>query len=235
MKKVMAGLLGLGVMVSVSSAQNPNLTKSAPGVRQQQAQPAGNNMKHKTPDEWVGELDAVVGLSADQKIQAKALAEQTEAKMKALRAEANTDKEALKQKRMQIHKEQKEALDKILNDDQKAKWKAHRMAMMAEHGGHRGHRTPDQVVADLDATVTLTADQKTKVKALAESKDAKMKALMDEQKATPNDAVFQEKRKQIGKEYREELGKILTPEQKAKLKAQMESRKQQHGTPTQNK
>ena len=229
----MASLVGLGVMMSMSYAQNPNLTRSAAPVKQGQAQPADQNQQkhqHKTPDEWVSELDAVVGLSADQKTQAKTLADQTEAKMKALRAESITDKEALKQKRMQIHKEQKEGLDKILNADQKAKWQAHMREKMAQHGGGKGmqHRTPDQVVSDLDAAVGgLSDDQKAKIKTLAETKETKMKALREEMKANPDDAALQEKRKQIGKEYRDGLNSVLTADQKAKLKAQMEAHKQQ--------
>ena len=230
MKKVMAGLGVLAMSVGVISAQNPNLSKSATGVRQE-ARPAPGNLKHKTPDEWVAELDQVVGLNADQKTQAKALAEQTEIKMKALRQEAVADKAVLKEKRMQIHKEQKAGLDKILNDEQKAKWKAHRQAQFEARGGQAPHKSPDQVVADLDAIVGLSADQKAQVKTLAETKAAKMKALREEQKANPNEEVFRQKRQEIGKEYRAGLDKILTADQKAKLKAAIEAKKAEHGAP----
>lgn len=223
MKKVMAGICMLGMFVGVAYAQNPNLSKSATGVKQE-ARPAGTP-KHKSPDEWVAELDQVVGLSAEQKTQAKALAEQTQTKMKALRQEANADKEAMKQKRMQIHKEQKAALDKILNEEQKAKWKAHRMAQMEARGGKMAPKSAEQMVTDLDAIVTLTPEQKTQVKALADTKIAKMKTLREEQKTNPNEEVFQQKRKEVGKEYRSGLEKVLTADQKAKLKAAMEAQK----------
>lgn len=228
MKKVMATLLVLGMGAMAVSAQNTNLTKSSTGVRQE-ARPAGTP-KHKTPDEWVNELDQVVALSPEQKTQAKALAEQTEAKMKALRQEATADREALKEKRMQIHKEQKAALDKILNDAQKAKWKAHRMAQMEARGGKQGqHRSPEQMVSELDAIVGLSTEQKAQVKTLAETKQAKMKALHEEQKANPNEEAFKQKRREIGQEYRTGLEKVLTADQKAKLKAAMDAKKAERG------
>lgn len=229
----MAGLWMLGMCVMVSSAQNPNLSKSATGTKQE-TRPAGTP-NHKTPDAWVAELDQVVGLSADQKTQAKSLAEQTEAKMKALRQEAIADKEVLKQKRIQVHKEQKAGLDKILNDEQKAKWKAHRQAQFESRGGKMAHRSPEQVVADLDGIVGLTADQKAKVKTLAETKEAKMKALREEQKANPNEELFHQKRKEIGKEYRAGLDTVLNADQKAKLKAAMEARKAERNASGQGK
>lgn len=232
MKKVMASLLTMGVFLSVSIAQtNPNLSRSAQPA--QAAAPAGEHkMKHKTPDEWVAELDAVVTLTADQKIKAKTLAAETETKMKALRDEAKAggDKEAIQQKRMQIHKEQKAALDKILNDGQKLKWKAHREEMRAKQGPpHKQHRTPDEQVNQIDAVVTLTPEQKAKVKTLAEAKEAKIKALREEQKASPNEEIFKQKRHEIGKEFRTELDKILTTEQKTKMKAHRETMKKQKG------
>lgn len=219
-------MLVLGAFASATWAQNPTMTNTAPSVKQQDARPA-HPPKHKTPDEWVSEVDAVVGLTADQKTKAKALAEDTEAKMKALRAEAEKNREEAKQKRMQILKERKEKLNQMLDDAQRAKWKSHQDAQMAKMAANkeRMHKTPDEAVADLDKIVTLTADQKTKVKTLAETRETKMKALREEQKSNPDETVFKEKRKQIGMEYRAELNKILTPEQKAKLKAAMEQKK----------
>lgn len=235
MKKVMASLLTMGIFLSAAVAQNnPNLSRSATGV-QPATQTQAQHKKHKTPDEWVSELDAVVNLSAEQKLQAKNLAVETETKMKSLRDEAKkgADKEAMKQKRMQIHKEKKAALDKILNDEQKAKWKAHREAMHSKHTGNAAHhyRSAEQQVSDLDAIVGLTAEQKVKVKTLAETKNAKMKALHEEQKASPNDEAFKQKKQAIRQEFKAGLDRILTAEQQAKLKAHRESMKKQKGTP----
>lgn len=225
MKKVMAGLWMLGVFVAAGYAQNPTSTNKTTTVKQEART---TRPVHKSPDEWVAELDKVVGLTADQKTKAKALAGETDTKMKALRAEAAADKEAMKQKRMQIHKEQKAGLDNILNEDQKAKWKAYRETQHMAQGGKMNHRTPDRVVADLDAVVGLSAEQKVQVKTLAENKDSKMNALREEQKANPDGEVFQQKRREIDKAYREGVDKVLTDAQKAKLKAHLEAKKADH-------
>ena len=177
--------------------------------------------KHKTPDEWVSELDAVVTLTADQKVKAKALAEQTEAKAKALRAEATATREALKEKRMALRKEQKEALANILNVEQEAKWKAHQAAKRPDQGAPKKHRTPDEIVADLDGIVGLSADQKTKIKTLAETKASKMKAL--EAQTNLSEESIKEKKRDIGNEYHDGVNAVLTAEQKAKLKAHREA------------
>jgi protein-tyrosine-phosphatase len=224
MKKVMTGMLAMGVFFSVGIAQTNQGTARA--IAKQENSTGRPPMKHKTPDEWVNDLDGVVGLTADQKSKAKILAEETDVKMKALRTQANADREAMKQKRMAIRQEQKAGLDKILNDEQKAKLKAHREAQLAKQGGPQKHRTADEQVNELDVVVTLTPDQKVKVKALVEAKQAKMKALKEEQQKSPDENVFKEKRQEIGKEYRAELDKVLTADQKVKLKAHREAMKQ---------
>lgn len=233
MKKVMASMLVWGTLVSAVYAQTVDPGSTTPAIRQSGRAPEKPPVKHKTPDEWVSELDAVVGLSADQKVQAKALAVKNEADRKALREEAKTlGEDAAKQKRMRLMKEQKEALDKILDETQRAKWKAHRESMRAEHGGAGRHKTPEQAVAELDAVVGLTADQKIKAKELAEAKDAKMKALVEAQRAKADEKAFMEKRQQIGREYRAELDGILTATQKAALKAHRDAVKAKQGKPS---
>lgn len=227
MRKVVASMLAMGLFVAVGLAQNTNISRSASGVKQEAPAQGEQRMKPKTPDEFVNEVDGVVGLTADQKVKVKALAENRQKQMTAMRDEmkSGTDKEAMRQKQMQFHKEQKAELDKILDPAQKAKWEAYRKQKRAEQGPPRAPRTPESQVNDLDAIVGLTAEQKVKVQTLAEAKETKMKALREEQKNTPDETVFKQKRHQIGQEYRTELDKILTPEQKAKWKAHREQMK----------
>lgn len=187
--------------------------------------------KHKTPDEIVNEIDAVVQLSPEQKTKVKSLAEVKVQKMKALHAEAkaSADKEALKTQRMEIRKEFRNGLNQILNEEQKAKLKAHRQEKMKEHKSHKGQgHSPESAVKKMDEIVGLREDQKAKMLTLVTEKQAQMKTLKTEvEKGTLTETAAKTRREEIQKTYRKNVHALLDDAQKAKLKAHKESRKEE--------
>lgn len=231
MRKGMAFVLGVGLLVQVGMAQNPTMQRTTASAEMNNAH-KGPKMKPKTPDEQVNEMHTVVNLSDEQKAQVKKLAEEREAKAKALREEAKNgaDKEAIHQKMMALRKEQRAELGKVLNKEQLAKWDAYRKEQRAAHvqegPGHKP-RSADEQLLKLDEIVGLTAEQKPKVKSLLQAKEQQIKALREEQKNTPDEKAFKEKKMQVHKEYKTELDKLLTADQKAKLKAHREQMKSQ--------
>jgi periplasmic protein CpxP/Spy len=75
----------------------------------------------------------------------------------------------------------------------------------------KGGMTVDQRMEMMSKNLSLTDDQKPKVKAVLEDSDKKMKALSSEDRQG-------DKGKEVRKEEREKLKEILTPEQQAKMR-----------------
>lgn len=200
-------MLGLAVMALVQA-----------GVY---AQGAGKGSAEKrkplSPAEAVARLDAIVTLREDQKPKVLELATTRDTQMKALKAEATVDKEALKTKRMEINKAYKTELGKVLDAAQKEKLKAHREAMKKEAGHHHKMKTADEVVQEIDAVVKLREDQKAKIKSLAETKNASIKALMSEKKAGMDEEALKLKRKEIMKTFRSGVNEVLDESQRKLL------------------
>lgn len=200
-------MLGLAVMALVQA-----------GVYAQ-AGGRGTAEKRKpvSPTEAVARLDAIVSLREDQKPKVLELATTRDAKMKALKAETTADKEALKTKRMEINKAYKTELGKVLDAAQKEKLKAHREAMKKE--GNRPHKmkTADEVVQEIDAVVKLREDQKSKIKTLAENKNASIKALMADKKAGMDEEALKLKRTEIMKTFRSGVNEVLDESQRKLL------------------
>ena len=87
-------------------------------------------------------------------------------------------------------------------------------------GGGRGMRmTPDQQVANLDAAVTLTADQKAKVLAIYTDEQKKMQDLMAAQ-----DPDARTKITAMRTEDRAKIRALLTPDQQTKFDAMPQGR-----------
>ncbi len=90
--------------------------------------------------------------------------------------------------------------------------------------------TPEQRaqknVDDLNATATLSEDQKTKVKDLAINRITKADAIRTKYKGQPeNKEVSQKELETVKKEYRKSINALLTPEQLEKVKAKNKERK----------
>lgn len=103
---------------------------------------------------------------------------------------------------------------------------AQEVARKQTTGQAEGHekKTPEQRaqkhVDDLNAEVTLTEDQKTKVHDLAIAKIKKIEEIKASHKGQPDgDAMAKREIEPVRKEFRQNVKAILTPEQLEKLKA----------------
>ena len=86
-------------------------------------------------------------------------------------------------------------------------------------------------VDDLNATVALSEDQKTKVKDLATSRITKADAIRTKYKGQPENKEASHKEiEAVRKEYRQNVKAILTPEQLEKIKAKHKETKEAKGT-----
>jgi periplasmic protein CpxP/Spy len=92
--------------------------------------------------------------------------------------------------------------------------------MMAQGGGGGGMRmTSDQRVERLDTAVTLTADQKTKVKAIYDADAKKMQDMMAAQ-----DPDMRTKMQAMRADENKQIRALLTPEQQTKFDAMPQGR-----------
>ena len=91
--------------------------------------------------------------------------------------------------------------------------------MMAQGGGGGMRMTSDQRVERLDTAVTLTADQKTKVKAIYDADMKKMQDLMQAQ-----DPDMRTKMQAMRADENKQIRALLTPEQQTKFDAMPQGR-----------
>ena len=91
--------------------------------------------------------------------------------------------------------------------------------MMAQGGGGGMRMTSDQRVERLDTAVTLTADQKTKVKAIYDADAKKMQDMMAAQ-----DPDMRTKMQAMRADENKQIRALLTPEQQTKFDAMPQGR-----------
>lgn len=99
---------------------------------------------------------------------------------------------------------------------------------VAQGGGGRMRMTPDERVASLDKAVTLTDDQKTKVKAIYE---ADMKKMMDLRNSGEDRSTLMPKMMQIRQDENTQIKALLTDDQKPKYDAYVASMRRGPGGP----
>jgi periplasmic protein CpxP/Spy len=94
--------------------------------------------------------------------------------------------------------------------------------MMAQGGGGggMGRMTSDQRVERLDTAVTLTADQKTKVKAIYDADQKKMEDMRSAQ-----DPDMMTKMQAMRADENKQIRALLTPEQQTKFDAMPQGRR----------
>jgi len=91
--------------------------------------------------------------------------------------------------------------------------------MMAQGGGGMGRMTSDQRVARLDQAVTLTDDQKTKIKAIYDADAKKMQDMMQAQ-----DPDMRTKMTAMRTDENKQIRALLTPDQQTKFDAMPQGR-----------
>ncbi len=95
-------------------------------------------------------------------------------------------------------------------------------------GGAGGRFSPEERLKKMTETLGLSQDQQDKIKAIMEKGAPAMKELMAKgrENLTGEDKA---KAQEFFKTQREEIGNVLTPEQKEKYKAEMEKRRGEGG------
>ena len=93
--------------------------------------------------------------------------------------------------------------------------------MMAQGGGGGMRMTSDQRVERLDQAVTLTADQKTKVKAIY---DADQKKMEDLRNSGGDMQTMMPKMQEMRADENKQIRALLTPEQQTKFDAMPQGR-----------
>jgi Spy/CpxP family protein refolding chaperone len=94
-------------------------------------------------------------------------------------------------------------------------------------GRHGARPTPEELIKRMTETLGLSQDQQDEIKAIYEKNSAAIKELMAKgfQNLTEEDMT---KMRKMMKSQFEKLSAVLTPEQKEKLKAEMEKRRGKH-------
>jgi len=98
------------------------------------------------------------------------------------------------------------------------------MAQGGGGGGGRGMMTPDQQVERLDTALTLTADQKTSIKAILEASMKDQMALRDDTTLSQDDRMA--KQRSIREAQTAKIKAVLTDDQKTKYDAMMAAQRQ---------
>lgn len=93
-------------------------------------------------------------------------------------------------------------------------------------GGHRPPPNPEERVKHMKETLGLTDDQAAKLLDIFKKSGDQRKAIMDDTASSKEDKHT--KMEELGKTTRTEIEAVLTPEQQAKAKAEMEKRRGEH-------
>lgn len=188
------------------------------GITQLQAQEKGNRKEFRKNKMERGDKRNGFGkdlqLTDEQKAKAKAINEEYQAKMKALKSDDNITMGEYKKREAALKKERREKLEAILTPEQKEKVKEDK-----ENTAENIDKMMDKMKTDLN----LSESQATKIKAIHIAYAAKIKAIRDNDNLTP-----EEKKQQIlevSKARRAEVDTVLTKEQIKKRDEILKERK----------
>jgi len=163
-----------------------------------------------------------LGLDDVQYKAVKAINEDFADKQSKVWRDSTLSKEAKHTQLKVLHKGRKEAIGKVLNDDQETKWASYRAeetkkrkAKMARHQSERAER--------MQKDLALSNDQTSKIKAIDKEFGAKFRALRADSTLVREDA--KEKAKQLRQDYRSRTKAVLTEEQFKKWELQKAERK----------
>ena len=182
-------------------------------TRQRPGQRPG--MMFEQYEQAINKLD----LTDDQKTKIKEVFADIKTKAEELRKEAeqipaDQRREKMGGKFQELMKDAREKVDAILTPEQVEKLKSELQRNMGGGG-------PIERIMAVAGKLDLTDEQKTKIKELASSYREKSKAVRDE--AGNDRAALLEKMGKLAEEFRADLTQILTADQAAKLKTELEA------------
>jgi hypothetical protein len=170
-------------------------------------------------------LGSALGLNPEQQAKVRPIFEKVGPRMKAIQAEAEA-------KTREVLKDAHAALEPLLNDDQKKKLRELHAHMEASHAAHQQqsgqshaepHREAGKPGEHMRSGLDLNPDQQAKMKAAMESSRAKMKAIAEDSKLSPQDK--EAKMRELHESMAESMNPFLNEDQRKK----MEEMRKMHG------
>ena len=169
-----------------------------------------------------GKMMKDLNLTDAQKTQMKENRENMKQQRDAINNDASLTPDQKKAKMQELGKTQRDKMNSILTADQKAKMQADR-ANWKDQKGMKGQDHGGKMFKDLN----LTDAQKSQMKANSEN-------MKQQRQAISNDVSLSQDQKkakmqELHKTQKDQMNSILTADQKAKLKADMQNRKGKNG------
>jgi Spy/CpxP family protein refolding chaperone len=170
------------------------------------------------PESRLEAMRARLGLSAEQVAKLKPVVAEESSKLEAIKEDATLSDSQKKEKAGVLMASFREKLGAVLNAEQRAQ--------LAEETQRRGAQGRDEMVQRLQAMkekLGLSDEQIAKIRPVLMEEGPKLKALKDDKTTSP-----EEKRATL-KQSMERIAAELTPEQKEKMREQLQKRAAQSG------
>lgn len=198
MKKLSLSAIAFGICMSIAPILNAQTT----------------NDHHRSSKS--DKIATVVELSAEQKTKIDDIEKEYRTQISKLKTDESLDKEAKFSKIKALRSQQRDDISKVLTTEQNEKLKVHRKEQRAigkenfKKGNH--HHSS---FGKFEKELSLTEEQKTKLKEISDKFSAKMKEVRENK--TYTDVQKEEMIKTLKKEKRQEAKKVLTKEQLQRL------------------
>jgi Spy/CpxP family protein refolding chaperone len=221
---ILAGLSTLGlitVLHTAALAQQPGTGERGRGM-----DPAS------MIDRRITNLNRQLNLTADQQKKIRAIFEDAYKTSQPANGQQSRRERLVANRDPQKQQEETDAkIRKVLTAEQVKKYEAMPRGGRGQFGG--GMNTQTRIDA-LDKQLTLTADQKTKLKSILDKNQENMRKLFEQQQGSQDRearrATMQKERDRMNKEFEA----VLTPEQVKKYRAAQEQQRQRMNTQGQN-
>lgn len=177
--------------------------------RARRVAPTGERVKQR-----MTELSEHLNLTEEQKKAIEPIIANEIKEIQALRADTTLSREEKIEKMKAIRQTTKEEINKVLTPEQQGKWTEAKEEMKDETKENVGLMIQQRMAA-MSERLNLSDAQKQKIQPIVENEIKGMLAARDDESLSQEQKV--EKMKAIRQTSREDINKVLTPEQKAKL------------------
>lgn len=230
MKKQIAGA-ALAAAMALSAGAFAQQQSTAPVQDQQQKQGDwGHGRKHRgmhgkmDPQARLDRMSQFLSLSEDQKARIKPVLESEKQQMQALKQDSSMAREDRRAKAMEIHKNTMDQIRPVLNSDQQAKLEQQMQRMKDRRGKGGRMGDPQARFERMSEFLSLTDDQKVKIKPILDNEAQQMQALRQE-----SSSDRRAKAMELRKNTLDQIRPILNSEQQAKLDQQIQRMREHRG------
>lgn len=204
MKRIVVGTLAL--MLGVASLQAQDKTDQTAPTKEFHKHGGKPGMRGKHDVDFIK-----LNLTSDQQVQLKKIREDFKSQMADLKkSEATITAKDYKEKRMALAKQHHEQMQNVLTKEQKDK-----LVTMRSERGKKFNGGPGRGMDRMKTELGLSDDQSAKIKSLQADTRTKIKGIRDNQSLSDD-----QKKQQVMaamKEQRENMNKVLTPDQLKKM------------------